>query len=100
VILVEDDTGLRCALERLLRASGFDAKASASAEGALLLGRRGGAVDLAAHGALVGEVEQVPIVADGHGALLRCAAGMGGRGRDARRAGGVLAVIRRTTLDA
>jgi len=37
VILVEDDTGLRCALERLLRASGFDAKASASAEGALLL---------------------------------------------------------------
>lgn len=37
MVLVEDDTGLRCALERLLRASGFDAKASASAEGALLL---------------------------------------------------------------
>jgi FixJ family two-component response regulator len=35
VILVEDDAGLRCALERLLRASGFDAKAFASAEEAL-----------------------------------------------------------------
>jgi CheY-like chemotaxis protein len=35
VILVEDDTGLRCALERLLRASGFNAKAFASAEEAL-----------------------------------------------------------------
>ncbi|MGE5713133.1 MAG: response regulator [Betaproteobacteria bacterium] len=36
VILVEDDTGLRCALERLLRASGFDARAFASGEDALV----------------------------------------------------------------
>jgi FixJ family two-component response regulator len=35
VILVEDDAGLRCALERLLRASGFDAKSFGSAEEAL-----------------------------------------------------------------
>jgi FixJ family two-component response regulator len=37
VILVEDDTGLRSALERLLRASGFDAKSFGSAEDALLV---------------------------------------------------------------
>lgn len=35
VILVEDDTGLRAALERVLRASGFDARAYDSAEAAL-----------------------------------------------------------------
>lgn len=37
VILVEDDTGLRRALERLLRASGFDTKAFSSAEDALVI---------------------------------------------------------------
>ena len=35
VILVEDDTGLRIALERVLCASGFEAQAYASAEAAL-----------------------------------------------------------------
>lgn len=35
VILVEDDSSLRAALERVLRASGFDARAYASAEAAL-----------------------------------------------------------------
>jgi FixJ family two-component response regulator len=35
VILVEDDAGLRAALERMLRASGFEAQAYASAEAAL-----------------------------------------------------------------
>jgi FixJ family two-component response regulator len=35
VILVEDDTGLREALERVLRASGFEAHGFASAEAAL-----------------------------------------------------------------
>jgi FixJ family two-component response regulator len=35
VILIEDDAGLRAALERLLRASGFEAQAYESAEAAL-----------------------------------------------------------------
>ena len=35
VILVEDDAGLRGALERVLRASGFEAQSYASAEAAL-----------------------------------------------------------------
>lgn len=35
VILVEDDAGLRSALERVLRASGFEAQAYADAEAAL-----------------------------------------------------------------
>lgn len=35
VILVEDDASLRAALERVLRASGFDARTYASAEAAL-----------------------------------------------------------------
>jgi FixJ family two-component response regulator len=35
VLLVEDDAGLRAALERVLRASGFEARAYASAEAAL-----------------------------------------------------------------
>lgn len=37
VILVEDDGGLRSALERLLRASGFDAMAFSNAEDSLLV---------------------------------------------------------------